>query len=137
MALWKRTARPATAAWISITTVTSGPSVVLREHARTHRIAVLETVNFDDRTAAISPRIKSIARVHGAGHPLPLTPRERRRLTSLLVDLHGADGVTDIVFETHLPGTEDAEVEQHFPLHALLEIIEHDGLAGGVRYVTD
>ncbi|MBC7461994.1 MAG: hypothetical protein H7287_11580 [Thermoleophilia bacterium] len=137
MAFWNRTPRPATRAWISITTRASGPSVVLREAARHARVTVLETVNFDDRTAAVSPRLRGINRVTVAGAPLPLNARDRHRLEALLRDVRMQEGVTDVVFETHVAGREDATAERHFPLHELLTLIEAGGLMAGTRYVTD
>jgi hypothetical protein len=110
---------------------------VLREAARATRVAVLEVVNFDDRTAAISPRLRGIRDIAVAGSPLPLRSRDRARISALLRDLLTVDGVTDIVFETHLAGREDASAEQHFALEDLLAIIERDQLLAGVRYVTD
>lgn len=137
MAFWNHSARPATRAWISITTRASGPSVVLREAARHARVAVLEVVNFDDRTAAVSPRLRGIERVVEVGAPLPLSARDRRRIETLLRDLRHQEGVTDVVFETHLAGREDASAERHFALHELLALIEADRLTAGTRYVTD
>lgn len=137
MPLWNRSPRPTTRAWVTITTRASGPSVVLREAARRARVGVLEAVTFDDRTAAISPRLGGIGDVVTVGAPLPLITRDRRRIEALLRDLLAEDGVTDIVFETHLAGRDDASAEQHHPLEELLAFIEDDRLTAGTRYVTD
>lgn len=137
MAFWNRTRRPATRAWISITTRASGPSVVLREVAQRARLTVDDVANFDDRTAAISPRLRGIGEVATAGAPLPLTRRDRTRLDLMLRELLLQEGVTDIVFETHLAGHDDAGHEQHHPLEELLDLLERDLLVAGTRYVTD
>lgn len=111
--------------------------MLLREAARHAHVAVLEVVNFDDRTAAVSPRLRGIDQVTDAGAPLPLTARDRRRLDALLRDVRHREGVTDVVFETHVTGRDDASTERHLPLHELLTLVEHGGLTAGTRYVTD
>ena len=81
-------------------------------------------------------------RIHGgevatAGAPLPLTKRDRTRVDLMLRELLLQEGVTDIVFETHLAGHDDASHEQHHPLEELLDLLDRDLLTAGTRYVTD
>ncbi|MCW2950442.1 MAG: hypothetical protein JWN41_1455, partial [Thermoleophilia bacterium] len=132
MAFWNRTPAPAaTRAWVTITTRGSGPALALREASRAARLSTVETINFDDHTAATSPRLRSVESVLGAGEPMPLTPRERFRLAALLRELRATADVTDIIFETHVAGKEDVHSSQSHPVDELIEFVERDQLRAG------